>query len=228
MPLLYVYGLKISKNMNLQNLRNKLEQKKGQANQIQSDLDQAISNCKSIKKEIVYSEKAQAIIQNVAKITQNELEYRITEPVSLALSSVYNNPYKMAANFDITGRGTTECHLSFERNGNVIKPLDASGGGPIDIASFALRIGAWSLAQPRSRPVLITDEPFKWIDKKKVHGDETTMHLAGQMLKDITRPPPDGLGLQIIMISHIAELIECADQIIDVGIKNGISEIEIK
>ena len=48
------------------------------------------------------------------------------------------------------------------------------------------------------------------------------------MLKDITRPPPDGLGLQIIMISHIAELIECADRIIDVSIKNNVSEIEIK
>jgi len=215
--------------MNLQNLRNKFERKKGQASQIQSDLNHAVSNCKSIEKEISYSEKAQTIIQTVAAATQKELEYRITEPVSLALASIYDNPYKMAASFDITGRGTTECHLGFERNGNIIKPLNASGGGPIDIASFSLRIGSWSLAQPRSRPVIITDEPFKWVDKKKRQEDGiTTMHLAGQMLKDITRSPPEGLGLQVIMISHIDELINCADQIIDVSIKKGISEIEIK
>jgi len=215
--------------MSLQNLRNKLERKKGQSNQIQSDLNQAINNCKSIEKEIVYSEKAQTIIQTVAAATQKELEYRITEPVSLALASIYDNPYKMAANFDITGRGTTECHLGFERNGNIIKPLNASGGGPIDIASFSLRIGSWSLAQPRSRAVIIADEPFKWVDKKKRQEDGiTTMHLAGQMLKDIARLPPEGLGLQIIMISHINELINCADQIIDVSIKNNVSEIEVK
>jgi len=215
--------------MNLQNLRNKFERKKGQQNQIQSDLNRAVSNCKSIEKEISYSEKAQTIIQTVAAATQKELEYRITEPVSLALASIYDNPYKMAANFDITGRGTTECHLGFGRNGNIIKPLNASGGGPIDIASFSLRIGSWSLAQPRSRPVIISDEPFKWVDKKKIQEDGiTTMHLAGQMLKDIARSPPDGLGLQVIMISHIDELINCADRIIDVSIKKGISEIEIK
>ena len=99
--------------MNLQEIRNKLEQFKGQAKQIKTDLDTAISNCENIKKEIIYSEKAQAIIQNVAKITQQELEYRITEPVSLALAAVYANPYKMNARFEITGRGNTECHLGF-------------------------------------------------------------------------------------------------------------------
>lgn len=220
--------------MNLQNLRYKLEQKKGKANQIKSDLKSATNNCKSIEKEISVSEKAQSIIQAIAKSTQSELEYRITEPVSLALASVYDDPYKMIARFEITGRGTTECYLGFERNGNVIKPVDAyggaSGGGPIDIASFSLRIGSLSLAQPRPRPILITDEPFKWIDKEKIRGSEmTTMHLAGQMLKDITRPPPDGLGFQVIMITHIKELISAADQVIEVSKdKNGVSSIEVK
>ncbi len=220
--------------MNLQDLRKKIEQKKGQANQIQFDLKKATDNCELIEKEISISEKSQSIIQAVARATQQELEYRITEPVSLALASVYDNPYKMVADFQITGRGNTECYLGFERNGNIIKPVDAhggaSGGGPIDIASFSLRIGSWSLAQPRSRPILIADEPFKWIDKEKIRGSEiTTMHLAGQMLKDITRTPPEGLGLQIIICSHISELIEGADRIIKVSKdKNEISSVEVK
>lgn len=215
--------------MTLQEIRNKLEQQKGRANQIKTDLTNAQNACESIQKEIDYSNRAQAIIQNVAKATQSELEYRICEPVSLALAAVYDDPYKMVADFQITGRGNTECHLGFERNGNVINPLKASGGGPIDIASFALRIGSWSLALPRSRPILITDEPFKWVDKKKVKGsDTTTMHLAGEMLKAITKQPPEGLGLQVIMISHIEELINCADQIIDVSIKDKISAVEIR
>lgn len=215
--------------MKLQNLRVSFERKKGQANQIEIDLENAVANCEKIEKEISHSEKAQGIIQAVAKSTQQELEYRICEPVSLALASVYDNPYKMVADFQITGRGNTEILLGFERNGAVIKPLDASGGGPIDIASFALRIGSWSLKTPRSRPVLIIDEPFKWVDKKKVGNDgTTTMHLAGQMLKTVTLPPPVGLGLQVVLISHIPELINVADRIIEVSIKGGISEIEIK
>ena len=219
--------------MNIQEIRHKLEQKRGSQNQIKFDLNNAILNYKAIEKEIDYSEKAQAIIQNIARKTQSELEYRICEPVSLALQAVYENPYKMVADFQITGRGNTECSLAFERNGSIVKPVDnhggATGGGPIDIASFALRLGSWSLAIPRSRPVMILDEPFKFVDKERIKDSETTtMHLAGQMLKQVTKPPPEGLGLQVIMISHIAELIECADQIISVKKKNNISTLEVK
>jgi DNA repair exonuclease SbcCD ATPase subunit len=202
--------------MNTQNTRNKLEHKKGQASQIATDLKDCQKVINGLVKEIEFSEKAQGIIQAVARATQSELEYRITEPVSLALEAVYDNPYKMAAKFEITGRGTTECHLGFERNGNTIKPTDSSGGGPIDIASYALRISCWSLSQPRSRPVLILDEPFRFVSRNK-------MPLAGQMLKETSRQ----LGLQIIIITHIPELMECADRIINVSIKDGISKVKI-
>ena len=215
--------------MNLQEIKDRFNQKTGQANQISFDLNEAKKSRESIQKEINYSIKSQTIIQTIARKTQQELEYRICEPVSLALEAVYNNPYKMVADFQITGRGTTECTLAFERNGNIIKPLMAAGGGVVDIASFALKIGALSLAIPRSRPVLLIDEPLKWVDKQKISGSETTtMHLAGQMLKQVTQPPPTGLGLQIIMISHISELIESADQIIEVYMKDGISMIRTK
>ena len=202
--------------MNLQSIRQKYEQKVGRQDQIASDLKSTIVACEAIKKEITISEKAQAIIIAVAQATQEELQYRIEEPVSLALAAVYeDNPYKMSAKFEITGRGTTECRLAFERNDNLIKPLEASGGGPVDVASFALRVGSWSLAQPRSRACLCLDEPFKWISRDR-------MPLAGQMLREISKQ----LGLQIIMISHIPELISCADQIINVKIKNGISFVD--
>ena len=39
------------------------------------------------------------------------------------------------------------------------------------------------------------------------------------MLKEISK----GLGLQIIMISHIPELISCADKVIEVSIEKGVS-----
>jgi len=201
--------------MSIQSIRKTYEQKVGKRDQIAADLKSTITAREAVEKEIAITEKSQAIIIAVAQATQNELEYRICEPVSLALAAVYeDNPYKMSAKFEITGRGTIECRLAFERNDNLIKPLEASGGGPVDVASFALRVGSWSLAQPRSRACLILDEPFKWISRDR-------MPLAGQMLQEISKQ----LGLQIIMISHIPELISCADQIINVTIKNGISSV---
>ena len=215
--------------MNLQDFRNHLEQQKGKASQIKADLEKATVKYEEIKEEISISEKSQIIIQVVAKATQSELEYRITEPVSLMEAAVYSDPYKMIANFEITGRGNTECHLGFERRKSITNPLGASGGGPIDIASWGLRIGGLSLQQPKSRPLIITDEPFKWIDKEKIQGSETTtMHLVGQMLKDISKPLPDGLGLQIIMMTHIKELISCADRVFEVSIKDRVSSIKTR
>ena len=220
--------------MNLQTIRDNLNQKKGQANQIKSDLKNAKQNFNRIQKEISYSEKAQLIIQTVAQQTQNELSYRITEPVSLAMTSVYQNPYKMVADFQITGKGNTECHLGFERNGHIVKPVDkfggSTGGGPIDIGSFALRIGSLCLAIPRPRPILITDEPFRFLDKEKVkkESDTTTMHMAGQFLRSLSKPVPKGLGLQIIMCSHAKELIQYADRVIRTKKdKNDISTVEM-
>lgn len=200
--------------MNTSDIRYKLERLKGQRDRIVDDLKKSRSRCEGVERQIEYSEKAQAIIQAVARATQEELEYRISEPVSLAMAAVYDDPYKMVAKFEITGRGTTECQLLFERDGHFIKPMEASGGGPVDVASFALRVGGWSLAKPRSRPTLILDEPFKWVSRQK-------MELAGQMLKEVSSK----LGLQIIMISHIPELIEFADKIFQVKIKKGVSEI---
>ncbi len=195
----------------LEEYRRELEQKKGKASQIVEDLLECKRMIKNLHKEIVSSKKAQIIIQVVARATQEELEYQITEPVSLALSAVYpENPYEMDAEFVITGRGNTECHLNFRRENNLISPMDASGGGPVDIAGFALRLSAWSLAQPRSRPVLLLDEPFRFVSTEKIF-------LAGQVLKELS----EQLGLQIIMITHISELIQCADKVFHVKIING-------
>lgn len=201
--------------MNLTELRKKLERKKGKASQITDDLSLCQERIQTTEKEITFTEKAQAIIIAVAKLTQEELEYRITEPVSLALQAVFDDPYKMAAQFDITGRGSTECLLQFERDGNYKKPFDASGGGPIDIASFALRVGSLTLEMPKRRRVLILDEPFRFVSRKK-------MPLAGQMLTEVSRE----LNLQIIMVTHIEELIEAADKTFEVQIKNRVSEVK--
>lgn len=204
----------------LQTLRKKIERSKGKLDQARHDARIAETDVAGLKTEIETIKKAQGIIIAVASATQNELEYRITEPVTLALSSVYNEPddpqYKMSAAFETADRGTTECKLMFDDEGNLMKPMDASGGGPIDIASFALAIGAWSLKRPQSRPVLVLDEPFKWVSRRK-------MPLAGQMLRETSKK----LGLQIIMISHIPELIECADRIIMTSMKNKKSSIQL-
>jgi DNA repair exonuclease SbcCD ATPase subunit len=199
--------------MTIQHLRQKLERKKGQQAQLQSDLQVAESQEEDITAEIIDIEQAQAIIQIVAQKTQEELEYRLSEIVSLALAAVFDDPYKLKVDFVIR-RGKTECDLLFEKNGEIFDPLSSSGGGAVDIAAMALRVAIWSLTQPKTRNILILDEPFRFLSKEY-------QVKASAMLRELSKK----LQLQIVMVSHSESLIEGADKIFRVSIKKGISTI---
>ena len=199
--------------MELNSLRQKLERKKGQQTQLQADLQTAKSEEENISNEIINTEQAQAIIQIVAQKTQEELEYCLSEIVSLALSAVFDDPYKLKVNFVIR-RGKTECDLLFEKNEEIFDPLTSSGGGAVDIAAMALRVAIWSLTQPKPRNILILDEPFRFLSKEY-------QIKASIMLNELSRK----LNLQIIMVSHSESLIEGADKVFQVSILKGISQI---
>lgn len=124
------------------------------------------------------------------------------------------DPYKLTMEF-VDRRDKNECDLRFERQGNLMKPLDSSGVGAIDVASFALRIAAWSIQFPKSRPVIILDEPFKFLDKSK-HG------RAFEMLKELSLK----LGLQFIIVTHEEGLTENADRIFKVSNTKRTSKVE--
>lgn len=160
------------------------------------------------------------IIQTVAQQTQKELEYHITEPVSLALESVFPNPYRLDLDF-IIKRGQSEARLSFSRGKEKgIDPLGACGGGTVDVAGFGLKVSSWSLKRPKSRNVLLLDEPFKNINdpgkKQKLH--EKTARMLGMV--------SEKLGLQIIIVTLNEELIEVADRVFRVRLRKGISRVK--
>jgi len=208
--------------MSIYEFRQKLERRKGQRNQIHNNLKSIRKKIKELKEEIIISEKAQVIIQIVAKETQEELEYRLSELVSLCLKSVFPNPYEFIVDFKIR-RGKTECDLLFKRNRQLMKPVDASGIGTVDVAAFGLRIAAWSLSKPRTRNVLILDEPFKHLK-----GIESNKKVI-QMVKTLS----EQLELQIIMISDeripIEEIEKGADRIFEISInKKGVSKVEVR
>lgn len=142
---------------------------------------------------------AKEVVLFVAQKTQLNIGQRISDLVTLALDSVFDDPYTFEVEF-VQRRGVTEADLWFVRDGNKLNPLLSSGGGPIDLASFALRLAVWSLA--KSAPVFVLDEPFRNLSADK-HAD------AGILLQTLSRK----LGIQIIMVSHNPEIIAGADRV---------------
>lgn len=158
--------------------------------------------------------KARSVVQIVAEQTQKKLEYHISNLVSMALASVFPEPYIFNLRF-VQKRNKTEVELVFTKNGNETDDiLNSGGGGVADIASIALRISLWSIK--KTRPTLILDEPLKFL-----HSPEY-QEKASQMLKEVS----EKLGLQIIMVSDQRNILEYADKVISVVNKNGTSTIE--
>ena len=193
--------------------RNLLERQKGKKIQIEQDINTLKDTVKQSKRNLIRHEKAREIIREVGMQTQQQLQFHISDITSLALEAVFPDPYKLIVEF-VQRRNKTECDLYFERDGEKVDPLTASGGGAVDVAAFALRIASWSMQQPRSRNVIILDEPLRFLSTD-------LQEQASIMIKEIS----EKLGIQFIIVTHEDTLASYADKVFRVSIKNGKSKV---
>ena len=197
----------------VKSLRNKLEQQKGQKAQIEKTLASLKIEVRDANRNLYRHEKAREIIREVGLKTQQQLSFHISDLTSLALSAVFNDPYQLKVDF-VQRRNKTECDLLFVRDEMEIDPIEASGVGAIDVASFALRIASWTMAIPKTRNVIILDEPMK-------HLSTEYQEKASAMIKELSQK----LGLQFIIITHEEVLTSSADKIFEVSIRKGKTKI---
>ena len=175
----------------------KAEGKRESVRKMLSASEEELSDLKRRQKNL---DECQAIIQQVAQSTQKNIEYRISEIVSLALDAVFDDPYQFAIEF-VQKRGRTEAEIYFMKNGEKFYPMDDSGGGAVDVASFALRVALWNIGKPKTRNTILLDEPFRFLSKD-------LQSRAGDMLSEISKK----LGLQFILVTHVEDIVSSADK----------------
>jgi DNA repair exonuclease SbcCD ATPase subunit len=186
---------------------------KGQKQQIVDDIKHLKKSNKIKENELNQYTMAREVIQVVGEMTTKQIEYHINDITSLAMEAVFPNSYFIQLEF-LQRRNKTECDIYFTRNGVKFDPLTASGGGAVDIASFALRIASWSLNTPHSRNTIILDEPLRFLSKEY-------REKASYMIKEISKK----LKIQFIIVTHDPVLTAYADKIFEVNINKGISSI---
>jgi len=135
------------------------------------------------------------IIQRVGQAVVAEAHNRLAGVVSKCLEAVFDEPYEFKIVFE-KKRGQTEARLVFCRDGLEVNPLDASGGGVVDVAAFALRLSCIMLRRPPVRRLIVLDEPFKFVSSE-------FRPRVRQMLDNLSRK----MDIQIIMVTHIPELV---------------------
>lgn len=201
-------------NDTIKTWRNTLEQRKGKRVQVEENIAVNRTELREKRRSLHHHEQAREIVREVGMKTMQQLQYHISDITSLALEAVFPDPYNLTVEF-VQRRNKTECDLYFERVGERMDPLTASGGGAVDVASFALRIASWSMMRPRTRNVIILDEPLRFVS-------EDLQERASQMIKELSQK----LGLQFIIVTHNDTLTAYADKVFEVSIKNGRSKVK--
>lgn len=143
----------------------------------------------------------QSHVQRIAQDCQQRVHERIAAVVSKCLSTVFDDPYSFRIQF-VQRRGKTDAVLSFYRDGLEVDPLEAAGGGPVDIAVVALRLACVLCSRPKLRRLLVLDEPFKHL-APELHP------LAARMLMELSKETKT----QIILVTHSKMLSEAMKEL---------------
>jgi len=207
--------------MDIKALRNKLENRKGQKEQLERSIENTEAGITKKKRLAHRHERALEIVKQVGLRTQKQLEYHLSEQVSLAMEAVFDDPYQLKVDFG-EKRGKTEVELLFTRRGMEFHPLGSAGGGAIDVASLALRIAYWSMRRDKKvRPLLLLDEPFS-----QLKGED-----ANRRALAIVQEISSNLRLQVITVSDERmpreDIISNANRVFEVSQgKDGTSRVK--
>ena len=193
-------------------LVRKLDKLEGQRQSVEDELRQREQSLKSIRADAENYEAARTIFMEASRRTQLSVKSYIEGLVTKVIG-VFGRDYKFLVDFDLK-KDRTECILRVqEGDKEPYVPREDQGGGLRDIIGFALRIVLSSLERPRSRPILVLDEPMNQMGVYSVAG--------GSLIKEIS----DKLGFQIIIITHDTELMSIGDTVYEVEYENGKSQV---
>ena len=191
--------------VDFQRMKSVFLQSKGIKRQIGDTLELHKQSLKDFNDRLYNLEKAQVFLQGVAQETQNQLKFRIEDIVNMALETCFPDEYSFELNFNVS-RGKTDCELVFlsRKTGREVDPMNASGGGVVDVACFALRTACYVLEQGID-DVIVLDEPMKFVS-------EDLRERVCEVIKNLSWK----LGIQFIIVTHIPEFVEIADRVFKV------------
>lgn len=137
---------------------------------------------------------AHGTMMALAEHVQQGTAARLSEIATRCLAAVFDDPYTFGIVFDAHANRTA-ARCVFYRDGHEIDPIEESGLGAVDVASFGLRCAALAMCRPAPRGVLVMDEPFRFVS---VNYRPRLVQLLQVLCEE--------LGVQIIMVTHIPEL----------------------
>lgn len=188
----------------------------------EADRDRARKEASSLRRDQAAEEEslrqwgaARDLLVQVLMSTQGQVKGFVEEVVTLALSTIYGPAYRFELEYD-TKRAQVEAKPWIVVGDERFDPRDEVGGGVLDVAALALRLALWAMAEPRTAPTFLLDEPSKFLSAD-LQAD------FGRMLAELA----ETLGAQFIVVTHSPEVAEFAGAAYTVTLgKDGVSRAE--
>jgi len=171
-------------------LSNKVSEFKGRLWTAEQSLETARTDLQKSKNDLEAANGLKAVIQQVAKETQDKLRLRFEAIVQACLDAVFPGSYKFMMEF-LSRRGQVEVDMWLDHDGVRMDPLDSNGGGVVDVMSIALRLCCLTLST--NSKLLLLDEPFG-------HLRGEARERLGELLEIIS----ERLNVQIFMVGDVA------------------------
>lgn len=166
------------------------------------------------------AETAGEILKVASEVRREEVRKKVESLVTMAIRSVFGREdYRFE--FDIKEkRGQIVARpmlISKFRDEELTASVqDGHGGGLVDVCAFVLQVIVICLVKPSIRRVYVGDESFKHVSGEYLHNVSALLSKLHSMLE-----------LQIILVTHKAELAEQADKVFGVSLdENGVTHIK--
>ena len=144
-------------------------------------------------------EGARDLLVQVLLTTQGQVKSFVEEVVTLALSTIYGPDHRFEPEYE-TRRNQVEATPFIAIGDERFSPRDEVGGGVLDVAGLALRLALWAMAEPRTAPTFVLDEPAKFL-----HGADYEAAF-GRMLVELS----ELLGVQFVVVTQEPMMAESA------------------
>lgn len=183
--------------------------KRGEYDLVQRSLTQAKLAVEDLRTELDSILEAQRVIQTVAVATQSSIIFTINDIVNKVIQAGFPE-YSFELKYEVH-RNKSEAVMKFFCDGEPIEPTEDSGG-VLDLATTGLRFALWSLS--RTTDTILLDEALKFVSAD-------LRSRASEILSEICK----ALGVQVIMVTHLEEIIENADKVIKIKKKGRFSSV---
>lgn len=186
--------------MNVMSAQHKLTYRLGQLETLEKQVADFNRNHERGLKWLEFYAQAQSALAEVVRDTQAEFLGTLSELVTSCLQSVFEKDIMFHVEL-VEQSGKMLVDMWLERDGKRQDPMTANGGGVVDVIAFALRVSCLLLVRHRVDPVILLDEPFRFVSKD-------LQGRIGQMIVDLS----ERLGVQFVIVTHESELVEALSE----------------